>query len=165
MRERIYDSPVCCQAEEINQMQDIIAENQHISRGQLSRQVCERLNWRSANGKLKEMSCRVALLRMQRQGHMNLESFFEDAEWKALVAFKTQNPIPPEKPPALRKAIRMVASLGGFLGRKCDGEPGTQTLWLGLQRVDDITEMWKISMSVLAPHTLDPPIVSGNKCG
>ena len=58
----------------------------------------------------------------------------------------------------------MVASLGGFLGRKCDGGPGTQTLWLGLQRLDDITEMWKISMSVLAPHTLDPPLVYSNKC-
>ena len=49
--------------------------------------------------------------------------FFEDAEWKALVAYKTQNPIPPEKPPTLREAIHMAASLGGFLGRKSDGEP------------------------------------------
>ena len=91
--------------------------------------------------------------------------FFEDAEWKALVAYKTQNPIPPENPPTLREAIHMVASLGGFLGRKCDGEPGTQTLWLGLQRLDDITEMWKISMSVLAPHLFHPPPVSSIKCG
>ena len=59
-------------AEEISQIRDIIAENEHISRRQLSRQVCERLNWRSANGKLKEMSCRVALLRMQRQGVIKL---------------------------------------------------------------------------------------------
>ena len=58
--------------EEINQIRDIIAQNQDISREKLSRLVCERLNWRSANGKLKEMSCRVALLRMQRQGHINL---------------------------------------------------------------------------------------------
>ena len=91
--------------------------------------------------------------------------FFEDAEWKALVAYKTQNPIPPENPPTLREAIHMVASLGGFLGRKCDGEPGTQTLWLGLQRLEDITEMWKISMSVLAPHLFHPPPVSSIKCG
>ncbi len=91
--------------------------------------------------------------------------FFEDAEWKALVAYKTQNPIPPENPPTLREAIHMVASLGSFLGRKCDGEPGTQTLWLGLQRLDDITEMWKISMSVLAPHLFHPPPVSSIKCG
>jgi hypothetical protein len=70
--------------------------------------------------------------------------FFEEAEWKALVAYKTRSPIPPETPPTLREAVRMVASLGGFLGRKCDGEPGTKSLWLGLQRLDDLTAMWKI---------------------
>ena len=83
--------------------------------------------------------------------------FFEDAEWKALVAYKTQNPIPPDKPPTLREATRMVASLGGFLGRKCDGEPGTITLWLGLQRLDDITDMWKIAISFFAPQLANPP--------
>lgn len=88
--------------------------------------------------------------------------FFEDAEWKALVAYKTQNPIPPEKPPTLREATHMVASLGGFLGRKCDGEPGTQTLWLGLQRLDDITEMWKVFMS---KSSFRSPPVSSEKCG
>jgi len=31
-----------------------------------------------------------------------------------------------------REAVRMIASLGGFLGRKCDGEPGTTTMWRGL---------------------------------
>ena len=34
-----------------------------------------------------------------------------------------------------------VATLGGFLRRKGDGEPGAQTLWLGLQRLDDIVAM------------------------
>ncbi len=91
--------------------------------------------------------------------------FFEDAEWKALVAYKTQNPIPPEKPPTLREATHMVASLGGFLGRKCDGQPGTQTLWLGLQRLDDITEMWKVFMSKPDPSSLRSPPVSRPKCG
>ena len=83
--------------------------------------------------------------------------FFADAEWKALVAYKTQNAIPPEQPPALREATRMVASLGGFLGRKCDGEPGITTLWLGLQRLDDMTAMWKIAMSTFAPQYANPP--------
>jgi len=32
----------------------------------------------------------------------------------------------------LREFVRALASLGGFLGRKCDGEPGWQTLWRGL---------------------------------
>ena len=74
--------------------------------------------------------------------------FFEEAEWKALVAYLKDDPIPPAQPPSLREAIRMVASLGGFLGRKCDGEPGTKSLWLGLQRLDDLAGMW----IVLAQH-------------
>lgn len=78
--------------------------------------------------------------------------FFEEIEWEALVGFINKDPIPPAKPPSLREALRMVASLGGFLGRKGDGEPGTQTLWLGLQRLDDIAEAWRV-FSRLANHT------------
>jgi hypothetical protein len=70
--------------------------------------------------------------------------FFEEAEWKALMVFTTKNPVPPKEPPTLREAIRLVATLGGFLGRKRDGEPGTQTTWIGLQRLDDITAMWRV---------------------
>lgn len=82
--------------------------------------------------------------------------FFEEAEWKALVAYKTKNPISPLKPPTLRETVHMTASLGGFLGRKSDGEPGTQTLWLGLQRLDDITDTWKIfNTNMLSPPS--PP--------
>ena len=70
--------------------------------------------------------------------------YFEEAEWKALMVFTNKNPIPPDTPPTLREAVRRVAGLGGFLGRKGDGEPGTQTLWLGLQRLDDIVAMWRV---------------------
>jgi hypothetical protein len=82
--------------------------------------------------------------------------YFEEAEWKALVAYLTHNPTPPVQPPSLREAMRMVATLGGFLGRKGDGEPGTQTLWLGLQYLDPLTAMWKI----LAPPIHSPPVSS-----
>ena len=70
--------------------------------------------------------------------------YFEDIQWQALVGFIHKDPIPPAKPPSLREATRLLASLGGFLGRKGDGEPGTQTIWLGLQRLDDIAEAWKV---------------------
>ena len=80
-----------------------------------------------------EVSCRV---------------YFEEAQWKALVAFVTKNPHPPEQPPTLREATRMLAiGLGGFLGRASDGEPGTETIWRGLQRLDDITAMWVVVMT------------------
>jgi hypothetical protein len=42
------------------------------SRRKLSVQVCAWLNWRSPNGKLKEMSCRVALLELERRGLLHL---------------------------------------------------------------------------------------------
>ena len=31
--------------------------------------------------------------------------------------------------------IREVAKLGGFIGRKSDGDPGWQTIWLGWQEL------------------------------
>jgi len=84
--------------------------------------------------------------------------YFEEHEWKALVTHVTQNPNIPKEPPKLREAVRMVAGLGGFLGRKGDGEPGTQTLWLGLQRLDDLASMYL----VLSNPALGAPTVSGN---
>src|ERR1039458_1261497 len=54
--------------------------------------------------------------------------FFEECEWKALVCHTRHDPTPPAKPPTLREATRMVAALGGFLGRRSDGEPGTESL-------------------------------------
>ena len=54
---------------------------------------------------------------------------------RTLCAVVSQEP-PPDTPPQLRDAVRMTAKLGGFLGRKTDGEPGTITLWRGLLRLD-----------------------------
>ncbi len=82
--------------------------------------------------------------------------YFQQAEWKALMAYITKNPVPPDQPPTLSEAMRMVATLGGFLGRKGDGHPGTQTLWLGLQCLDTMTAMWKI----LADPAHSPPVSS-----
>ena len=42
-----------------------------------------------------------------------------------------------EDAPRLNTVIRLIATLGGFLGRKSDGEPGVKTLWIGLQRLTD----------------------------
>jgi hypothetical protein len=91
--------------------------------------------------------------------------FFEDAEWKALVFYKTRNPVPPENPPALREAIHMVASIGGFLGRKGDGEPGTKSLWLGIEALDYISTTWKYMAQEFAPHLLIPAVSRSPGCG
>jgi len=86
--------------------------------------------------------------------------YFEEAPWKALLAYITKNPVPPAQPPALGEVMRLVASLGGFLGRKGDGHPGTQTLWRGLQRLDDITATYKVFA-----HLAHSPPVSSRRYG
>ncbi len=91
--------------------------------------------------------------------------YFEEAEWKALTTYITQTPVPPERTPTLREATRAVASLGGFLGRKGDGEPGTKSLWIGLQRLDDLTAMWKIMNPIYVPHPRKPPVSSNPEYG
>jgi len=88
--------------------------------------------------------------------------FFEEVEWKALLAHITQNPKPSDHQPTLREAMRMVASLGGFLGRKGDCEPGTKSLWLGLQRLDDLSSMWKLLTAIPSSHSSLSPLVSSN---
>ena len=54
--------------QEMRLIRAIIAEDSSRHRFALSQVVCERLHWRRANGQLKDMSCRVAMLRMHRDG-------------------------------------------------------------------------------------------------
>jgi hypothetical protein len=49
-----------------------IAAEPGMTRWAISRRVCEELGWRKPDGGLKEMSCRVALLRMQADGLVQL---------------------------------------------------------------------------------------------
>jgi len=59
----------------------------------------------------------------------------EPEEWQAAYIL-AKKPLP-KKPPRLNEVLRLIARLGGFLGRKRDGEPGVKTIWLGLQRIMD----------------------------
>ena len=38
-------------------------------------------------------------------------------------------------PPTLNEVLRLIARVGGFLGRKGDGDPGVKTIWQGIQEV------------------------------
>ena len=58
--------------QEIKQIRELIRTSPQTNRQQLSYRVCEAFNWRKPNGSLKDMSCRVALLRMHREGLIEL---------------------------------------------------------------------------------------------
>ena len=61
-------------ADEMEQIRALIASDPKRNRVQLSRLVCDQLAWFSVNGRRKEMSCRVAMLRMHREGVIPLPS-------------------------------------------------------------------------------------------
>jgi hypothetical protein len=58
---------------------------------------------------------------------------FEPDEWRA--AFILNKKPLPQGVPTLNTVVRLIARRGGFLGRKCDGEPGVKAIWPGLRDI------------------------------
>ena len=71
---------------------------------------------------------------------LDCEVVFEPCEWKS-VYMAVKRTEPPATPLRLNEVIRMIASLGGYVDRKST-HPGPQTLWIGLQRVHDLSTAW-----------------------
>lgn len=71
----------------------------------------------------------------------------DEDEWKVLHRMANPGKRLPRNPLSLKEAVKQIARLGGFLGRKGDGEPGVKVLWRGLRRLADF---------VLAFRTLSP---------
>jgi hypothetical protein len=58
----------------------------------------------------------------------------------ACLLTKTRAPAQPKR----NEVLRLIARLGGFLGRKGDGEPGARTIWLGLREVHVAAETLRL---------------------
>jgi len=58
--------------DEIQRIRSLTAAEPKRNRAQLSREVCDILGWLRPDGRPKEMSCRVAMLRMERDGLITL---------------------------------------------------------------------------------------------
>jgi hypothetical protein len=71
---------------------------------------------------------------------MDCEVMFEPSEWKSVYRV-LGIPIPATGCPSLNDVVRAIARLGGFMNRPKD-HPGTQTLWIGLQRCYDLSCAW-----------------------
>lgn len=72
----------------------------------------------------------------------------DEEEWKVLHRMAHPGKRLPPQPMTLRDVVRQIARLGGFLGRRGDGDPGVKVLWRGLRRLADF---------VLAYRTLAIP--------
>ena len=61
---------------------------------------------------------------------LDAELFFDVDEIRsAYLLTEVKQPAKPK----LNEMLRLIAQLGGFLGRKGDGEPGARSIWLGLR--------------------------------
>ena len=96
----------------------------------LANVVAWRLLWLTYLGRVQpDLPCTVAL---------------EDYEWQALYCFIHKTAVAPPQPPTLQQVLGWIAQLGGFLGRKSDGQPGVKVLWRGWRRLFDIAQTWLI---------------------
>jgi hypothetical protein len=66
------------------------------------------------------------------------EAVLRREEWEVLWRHQHPGQPLPTEPPGLRAAVRAIARLGGFQGRKHDGEPGVKVLWRGLRKLHDM---------------------------
>jgi len=74
--------------------------------------------------------------------HLPCTSILATVEWQALYLRIQKTTKFPKEPPSVHQAVRWIAQLGGFLGRKSDGEPGVTVIWRGWQRLQDLTDIW-----------------------
>jgi hypothetical protein len=77
-------------------------------------------------------------------------------EWQALYLRIHKTTEFPKTLPTVRQTVRWIAQLGGFLGRKSDGEPGITAIWRGWQRLQDLAATWYVVVN-------QPPQLMGNR--
>jgi len=87
---------------------------------------------------------------------VSCESVFSESEWRGTWSVATGT-VAPLEAPTLGDFLNQVACLGGYLGRKHDGPPGTEVMWRGLRRVFDFSLAWttfnELSASSGRPHS------------
>ena len=115
----------------LGRIQNLVDNTRGLSRRSLSRSVCEWLDWRHPDGRLKDMSCRKALSQLHRIGHVNLP---EAIRFPANVLRRSESDHFNRSP--------VICSLS---------ELGTVTLILVENRLSEHAHIWK---SLMAGHYL-----------
>ena len=82
---------------------------------------------------------------------LHCEMVFDTDEWKA--AYLLAKKKPPATPPTLNEVMRMVASAGGFMERKGDGQPGAKAIWSGMQALHFFVEGMRAALDMAAGNS------------
>lgn len=95
-------------AEQIEQIRQLIAEDPTRTRAELSRLTCQALNWFKADGGLKEMSARVAMLRMHADGLIELPAPRGKRPDPRVRLTARSDPRPPlDQPPGVLRSLTL----------------------------------------------------------
>ena len=62
----------CITPEDVGLIRELLLEHPSWNRSRLSRDVCERWDWRDGKGRLKDMACRTLLLKLEGMGEIRL---------------------------------------------------------------------------------------------
>ena len=109
-------------AEELQAIARLIEQTPKPNRAMLSRQVCQMLAWTKPDGGLKDMTCRVAMLRMQADGLITLPA----SQFKRPRRRADFPPTPATDP--LTPVVCPVHELGPLTLRQVAGTPNSR-LW------------------------------------
>jgi len=85
------------------------------------------------------------------------EFIFTREEWQAVHIAVNQTALP-SSAPSLGEMLSMIARLGGHLGRKHDGPPGPQSIWIGLQRMRDFVLIFEAIKNLQEADPYQMPI-------
>ena len=94
--------------EVIARIEATVRSEPSLSRRALSLRVCEWLQWRGANGKLKEVSCRKALLELHRRGLIPLPAAEESCFERSCAKLRTDGL---KDPPELRCTLQELGEI------------------------------------------------------
>lgn len=74
------------------------------------------------------------------------EQFFDKHEWRVLYCMANDTLQAPQQTPTIKEAISYLAKVGGFLGRKNDGNPGVKVIWKGLADLNVVLKYQRLMM-------------------
>lgn len=70
----------------------------------------------------------------------NCEEVMSKNEWQVLFRKFNKGKSVPKKPPNVKEVYFWMARLGGFIGRKGDGNPGFISIWKGWNRFIELLD-------------------------
>lgn len=105
-------------------------------------------NWKKCLALDLVVAWRIEQLKRLARQHPDAPAnlMFDEHECRVLAAYANeQGQAIRAEDLTLQQATRLTGRLGGHLGRKSDGEPGSITLWRGMQRLQAMTLGWRLA--------------------